>query len=295
MRKNLIKIDCEKTTAQIISLIQKKKDVLNKNGLVVGLSGGIDSTVVAYLAVKALGKDEVFGLILPERDSDPQSKKDALFVAEILKIKTKVISLTQALKILGCYKSISAKVLKNKWVTFFFHQLTEIAKGEKPFIQNLLGSEIEWLNQTIAFYRIKHRLRMLVLYFYAESKNLLVSGCANKSEHMTGFFVRYGDDSADIMPLLHLYKTQVYQLADYLKIPEKIIKKSPTPDLLPGLKDEKLLGITYKELDPVLYLFEKNTPTEKISKALNIPLRKVEYVKQIVQASQHMRETPYFL
>lgn len=289
-----MKIDCEKTTAQIINFIQKKKDVLNKNGLVVGLSGGIDSTVVAYLAVKALGKDEVFGLILPERDSDPQSKKDALLVADNLKIKTKIISITQALKILRCYESISAKVLKNRYSTYFFHQLTKIAKGKQPFLQNLKGSEIEWLNQAIAFYRIKHRLRMLVLYFYAESKNLLVSGCANKSEHMTGFFVRYGDDSADIMPILHLYKIQVYQLADYLKIPEKIMKKAPTPDLLPGLKDEKLLGITYEELDPILYLFEKNTPPEKISEVLNIPLKKVQYVKQIVQASQHMRETPYF-
>ncbi len=295
MQKNLIDLDREKTEAQIVNLIQNSSKKLNKIGAVVGLSGGIDSTVVAYLAARALGQDKIFGLILPERDSYPQSKIDALLVANSLKIKAKTISLTQALKILGCYDSIPAKVMKNKYSTYFLHQTAKFAKGKQPFIQNLKGSEIEWLNQAIAFYRIKHRLRMVVLHLFAEKKNLLVLGCANKSETSTGFFVRYGDDSADILPLLHLFKTQVYQLAHYLKIPEKIIIKAPSPDLLSGLNDEKLLGITYKELDPILYLFERKTTPEKISETLNIPLKKVQYVKQIVQASRHMRETPYFL
>jgi NAD+ synthase len=286
-------IDPRNVSDQIQEFIAQQVKSSNKNGVVLGLSGGLDSTVVAYLAEKALGNQKVTGLILPERDSSLESGKDAIMVAEKLKIKHKIMPLTQTLRTLGCYSSLPAKLLRTKFLTNLLYGLFQKTSGKYPFIENLKGSDLKQMNQAIAFYRMKHRLRMVVLYFYAESENLLVLGCANKSEHQTGFFVRYGDDSGDILPILHLYKSQVCQLGDYLKIPNKILRKPPTPDLLPGLKDEKLLRISYNELDPILYLIQKDTPPEKISETLHIPLKKVEYVIEIIQASQNIRETPY--
>ena len=130
-----------------------------------------------------------------------------------------------------------------------------------------------------------------MLYSYAEHENRLVVGTANKTELMTGFFVKYGDSAADIMPLLPLYKTQVKQLARFLNIPKKIIDKAPSPDLLPGITDEFALGITYEKLDLILWGLERNMETKEITKT-GVKPETVEYVKELVRRSEHMRGLP---
>jgi NAD+ synthase len=293
--ESVLSINCVESISKIEGFIKDKVESLNRKGVALGLSGGLDSTVVAYLAVRSLGNQKVFGLFLPERDSSPESEKDAILVADKLGMKLEVKSLTISLKNLGAYSTPAAKTMKSKLSTRLLQQALSKVLGRSLFLENLKGSSNNLMNQVIAFYRIKHRMRMVALYQFAESHNLAVLGCANKTERMTGFFVRYGDDSADILPIVHLYKTQVQQLGEYLGIPERIQEKAPTPDLFPGLTDEELMGIKYKELDPILHYLDKNVPPEEISQLLSLPLEKVEYVQQIIKFSTHLRETPYSL
>jgi NAD+ synthase len=293
--ESCLQINCVKTALEIEEFIKSKVESLKRRGVVLGLSGGLDSTVVAYLSVRSLGKDKVFALFLPERDSSPESKKDAFLVADKLGIKLEMKSLTESLKNLGTYSTPAAKTMKSRLPTRLLHQSLSKIMSRSFFLENLKGSSYNLMNQVVAFYRIKHRMRMVTLYQYAELHNLAVSGCANKTERMVGFFVRYGDDSGDILPIVHLYKTQVQQLGEYLQVPERILKKAPTPDLFPGLTDEELMGIKYEELDPVVYHLEKNIPPKEISQLLSLSLDKIEYVRDMVRSSVHLREPPYFL
>lgn len=203
--------------------------------------------------------------------------------------------MTKSLKNLGTYSTPAAKTMKSKLSTRLFQKALSKVIGKSLFLENLKGSSNNLINQTVAFYRIKHRLRMVTLYQYAESHNLAVSGCANKTERMIGFFVRYGDDSGDILPIVHLYKTQVQRLGEYLGIPKRILEKAPIPDLLPGLTDEELMGIKYAELDPVLFHLEKNVPLKDISQFFSLSLDKVEYVQRLIKFSTYLREIPYSL
>jgi NAD+ synthase len=288
-----LRIDCAKSASEIEGFIKSKVEALNRKGVVLGLSGGLDSTVVAHLAVRSLGKEKVSALFLPERDTSPESEKDAFLVRDKLGIRLDIKSLTECLKALGCYSTQVSKMLKTKIGTGLPYKLLSETVGINFFLENLKGSNNKLLSQVIAFYRIKHRLRMVTLYQYAELHNLAVLGCANKTERMVGFFVRYGDDSGDILPIVHLYKAQVQQLGEYLGIPERIKEKAPTPDLFPGLTDEELMGIKYEEIDPILCYLEKNMPPQEISKFLSLPLDKIKYVQEMVRFSMHLRETPY--
>ena len=139
---------------------------------------------------------------------------------------------------------------------------------------------------------MKHRLRMVLLYSYAERENLLVVGTANKTEALTGFFVKYGDGAADIMPLLPLYKTQVRQLARFIHVPERIIDKAPTPDLIPGITDEFAIGISYEKLDIILSGLDTNMAVEDIAAKADVKQKTIEYVKELVAKSEHMRILP---
>lgn len=290
-----LKINCVESVSEIERFIKSKVEGLNRNGVVLGLSGGLDSTVVAYLSVRSLGKNKVFALFLPERDSSAESEKDVLLVRDKLGIRLEIKSLTPCLKTLGCYSTSVSKALKTKMFTRLSYKALSKTTGLNFFLENLKGSSNKLLGQAIASYRIKHRLRMVTLYQYAESHNLAVLGCANKTERMVGFFVRYGDDSGDILPIVHLYKTQVQSLAEYLGIPERILEKAPTPDLFPGLTDEELMRMKYQDLDPILYHLEKNIPPNKITQLLSLPLDKVEYVQKIIEFSAYLRQSPYSL
>ena len=133
---------------------------------------------------------------------------------------------------------------------------------------------------------------MVILYSYAERENLLVVGTANKTEFLIGFFVKYGDSAADITPLLSLYKTQVRLLAKFLHIPERILNKAPSPDLIPGITDEFAIGIPYEKLDIILSGLDTNTTAEDIAAKTDVKQKTIEYVKELVTKSEHMRILP---
>jgi len=268
---------------KINNFIKDFYEKYNYKGALIGISGGIDSAVAGKLLVDSLGKDRVFGLLLPERDSSPNTVDDSLLVCKFLGIKHVKKDITGILRKTGAYKlepstfliprTVQNKYVKKRWKN----------SSDDTFITDLKGEGDEDFRKGLAFYRIKHRIRMVEMYFEAEKRNYFVSGTTNKSEYKTGFFVKYGDDAADIEPLFHLYKTDVIEMAKYLKIPEKIISKSPSPDLLPGVTDEFAMGISYVELDKILFDIENENSLDNYEES------KVKRVKDILKYSYKKR------
>ena len=220
------------------------REVVNQakaEGVVIGLSGGIDSSVVACLAKKALG-EKVLGVIMPCYSS-AVDEDYARLIAKMLKIKIKRVSLN------SIYDSI----------------LGVLPGGKKMALANL-----------------KPRLRMLILYYFANSLNYLVAGTGNKSEVLIGYFTKYGDGGCDILPLGDLLKTEVRELAKELRIPREIIERVPSAGLWENQTDEGEIGITYEELDGIIMAIESN---QKSSISPGILAR----VEELMRASVHKR------
>ncbi|MFH1288512.1 MAG: NAD+ synthase [bacterium] len=227
---------------KIIDWIKEQVIAANTGGIVIGLSGGIDSSVVAGLCKEAVGKDNLLALIMPSH-SQKGDMADALFVAQSLDINTKAIDLSDT-----------------------YDKLKNIL----PEANNLANANL------------KPRLRMLVLYYFANKLNYLVCGTGNKSELMVGYFTKYGDGGVDILPIGNLLKRDVLALAKELGIPEKIVTKPPTAGLWPGQTDEGEMGITYGELDDILERIENKRPQIAAKD-------KVEKVKEMIEKSGHKR------
>lgn len=260
------------------------KDMIKRyryKGAIVGISGGLDSAVVAALCVQALGKENVHGILLPERDSSRETIKDSILVCDSLGISYKKIPISKSLKAIGVYSMepslfIMPNFMKKRYVMRKWRSLPK----KDPFLEDLSGTGNKEFLKNIAYYRAKHRIRMCYLYLEAEKKNYAVVGTTNKTEYLTGFYVKWGDDAVDIEPILHLYKSQVYDLARELKVPEKIIEKAPSPDLIPGITDEYALGMSYKTLDRILIKMENRSSISEEDKL------KVERVKKIVESAK---------
>jgi NAD+ synthase len=289
-------IDPERVSHKLGNFIKTSVSDFNREGAIVGLSGGLDSSVALALSVAALGSSKVLALIMPERDSSQDSESDARLLAEPLGVRAEKIELTPILTEMGIYKHIPRAVFSRKKLSGAAvkggYKLYTRLTGERPFLSGLEGTNLGLLKRANAYYGMKHRLRMVILYSYAERENLLVVGTVNKTEFLTGFFVNYGDSAADIMPLLPLYKTQVRQLAEFLHIPERILNKAPSPDLIPGITDEFAIGIPYKKLDLILSGLDMNMAVKDIAVKTGVKQKAIEYVKELVKRSEYMRISP---
>jgi len=313
--KKILDIDCDAEAKRISDFI--KKTVLKdyrRRGVVVGLSGGIDSALTAALSVKTFGKERVLGLILPEKESSSESEVLARELTNQLGIKTETVLITPTLESLGVYQGREALVKK------YFPGFTEGWKYKMAISKDTL--EREGLNifhlividkdgvahkerlslndyfEMVAATDMKQRTRMMQLYYYAEKNNYIVAGTTNKSELLQGFFVKYGDGGVDMEPIAHLYKTQVFQLSEYLGVPQSIIKRTPSPDTWSaGVSDEEFyFRIPYDLLDLLLYAHEQQVPLEDISNILNMPSEKIlRFYKDFdakYKATWHLRVMP---
>ncbi|MCD6551864.1 NAD(+) synthase [Thermotoga sp.] len=271
----------------LAGFIKEKVKEYGYRGAVIGVSGGVDSAVVLSLCVQALGKDNVFALILPERDSSKDSVRDAIDLCKTLGVEYRKRSITPILRKIGVYRlfpprlffpeSVVKRYVMNKWNSL----------SEDPYLDDLKNSGPEEFLKGLTYYRIKHRIRMCLLYFEAEKRGYAVVGTTNRTEYLTGLYVKWGDEAVDIEPIMHLYKTQVFELAEELDIPERILRKPPSPDLIPGVTDEMAFGMSYMELDRILMKIEKK---EELS---GEDPEKVERVKKILElAKKHRRDLP---
>jgi NAD+ synthase len=295
-----MKIKPEEVSLSLENFIREYLDKLERSGVILGLSGGIDSAVLATLCKRAVGSERTLALVMPEKDSEDEHIKDALGFAKELGIESKLINLTPYLKKLGVYRLAPlsripfSHKLRGSLIKRAYH-FYERKTGENPFSASMVGLKGKefgsFMSHKVAYYRIKHRMRMILLYYYGELENRLVVGAANKSEYEIGYFVKHGcDDATDIMPLINLYKTQVRDLAQYLNIPSRIIEKPPSPDILPGIVDEEAIGISYEKLDLILLALEKRWEIGEMTKVLGTEEEKIIYVRNLIQKSEHMRK-----
>ena len=280
--------------------IRGQVERLERDGVIVGVSGGIDSAVAVTLAVRAVGPDRVLGLLLPERDSSPHSSEDGRLLMEQLGAPCEETDITSTLTELGIYRKAPIRLLVNRRIKAEAVRATlklyARRLGENPFMTGLRGTRGRPGQGVIdaghAYARAKHRIRMVTLYFRAELDNRLVLGTANRTETLTGSMVKWGDSVADAQPLLHLLKTQVRQLARFLGVPSSIIEKPPTADLMPGVDDEMAFGMSYEILDRVLFGLEQGDSLDDIATLAGTSAKTIENVMEMQRRSQHMRELP---
>lgn len=256
LKLSKLDIDYNLVEKKIVNFIRNYVESYNFEGVILGLSGGIDSCTVAALASRAIENKKVIGLILPEEETHSTINiNDAYTIANKFNIKIK-------------YYDIS-KVLKSFYNNLLLFDKDKILKGN-----------------------IKARTRMIYLYYYANKYNLIVCGTSDKSETMIGYFTKWGDGASDIAPIRDLYKTQVQNLAIHLGIPKKIALKPPSPNLWLNQTSEVELGIKYEKLDLILYGLEKKYKIENIVKDLKISKDTVQRIKKKLFFSEHKRKLP---
>lgn len=251
-----LRINEEKTVKRITNFIRNYIKGSGVAGVVLGLSGGSDSSVTAALAVRALGPSRVNALIMPDKESSPRSVSDAEHVARLLGIRYVRIDITPIVSsVLGAFGDDYSKAPK-------------IPKGN-----------------------VKARARMILLYYMANKENLIVLGTSDKSEWLLGYFTKWGDAAADVYPLINLYKSQVRLLGDYLELPEDIIWKPSTPDLWVKHRASEELGADYDVIDPILYHYvELSLSPKDIANKLNINLGLVKSIVSRVSLYEHKRK-----
>lgn len=238
----------------IESFIAERLAESGANGVAIGLSGGLDSSVTAALSARAIGKDRVLGVAMPEEDSDPKDLKHARLLAKSLGIELRVVDISGALK---CIEECIS------------------TKPDKLTMANL-----------------KARTRMIVLYCLANSENRLILGCSNKSELMVGYFTKFGDGASDYLPIGDLYKSQVRTLALELGIPEAIIRKVPSAGLWKGQTDEGEMGLSYDMLDAILFGLEMQLSDLEVARRADCDPFMVKEIRSRIHRSIHKRRTP---
>lgn len=250
-----LSVDFRKAEDIITDFIRVKVKEAGASGVVIGLSGGGDSSVCAALSVKALGTSSVKVIHMPEIESNPISTLIANKVANNLGLELEIVNITDVvsafLKSLGMSYESSDKIVRGN---------------------------------------VKARSRMTILYTIANKENMLVVGTSDRSEFLIGFFTKWGDGAGDLHPIIGLYKTQVREFAKYLSLPTEVISRPPSPDLWPGHTAEGELGLTYDEIDEVLYrLFDEGREPHEIPRISGVPKESVEKVIRLYEKTKHKR------
>jgi NAD+ synthase len=257
LNASVLDLNLQDVETRIKRFIQTYVENSGAKGIVLGMSGGIDSNTIAALSALAIGGEKVLGLMLPENETyNPSDINDAKVVADKFGVQTQICDITPALE--GVYKSIP-----------IFDPADRLCKGN-----------------------IKARTRMVYLYYHANKLNKIVCGSSDKSETIMGYFTKWGDVAADIAPIMDLYKTQVRKLAAHIGIPTELATKPSTPALWPKQSAEGELGIKYEVLDLILFGIERFMSTTDIAEQLGIETTQVENIKRRWLSVEHKRRIP---
>ncbi|MEM2882128.1 MAG: NAD+ synthase [Candidatus Bathyarchaeia archaeon] len=255
----LSKIDLRSAELEIASFIRESVRASGAEGVVVGLSGGVDSSVATALCVKYLGADQVLSLIMPTYFTPRGDLEDAEVLADELGVEHRTIGID----------AICDRVYES------------------------VGADPSNPAHRIPMANVRARARMVLLYYFANSENRLVVGTGDRSEILLGYFTKYGDGGADLLPIAHLYKTQVRMMAVHLGLPSRIAEKEASPQLYPGHRAIDELPLGYDRLDPILYgLFDRKLRPEEVAELSETPLEIVREVLRRHSASHHKRRTP---
>lgn len=300
---SVLTIDC---AAEAERIATRLRDVIGRQfrrrGAVVALSGGVDSSVCGALAALALGPSKVFGLLLPERETSPRGMELGRRVAEQLGIEYQTHDLTPVLEAIGCYDQRDEAIRrvfpeyrkdwKNKLVIagglsgqFTFFKLVVQAPDGRMFCERI--PHLEYL-QIVAAQNYKQRIRKTVEYYHADRLNYVVVGTPNRLEYDQGFFVKNGDGSADVKPIAHLYKTQIYAMARHLGLPEEICASRPTSDTysLPQGQDEFFFALPCDQVDLALWAHDHRFPHAALAYALGVSGELAERIYRDIEAKR---------
>jgi len=295
---NSLQLDPEQAATEIIQFIQNRFELMKRKKIIIGLSGGLDSSLTATLAAKAVGADCVKLYYLPDRDSKPLHRKHAILLAKQLDADLKIIKITPALRILRIYSLLPLNLIpgqKLKSIAVNYVRNNHLGlSGGSVLSARLSGSGGSMVSRANAYINAKHRVRTVILFREAEKLNGMVIGAANRTEWLTGTFVQFGcDHNADVMPLLHIFRSQLEEIARFQGLPKVILEKEADPDILPGLEDKgKLLG-SFPDTDQILWGLEND-----MSKSNLIEKFSEEHVNSILalyKQSSHYRDAPYSL
>ena len=309
--KQVIDIDPAAETDHIVEALRQNVRSLRRYGAVVGISGGLDSSVVLALCVRAFGAQKVAAIMMPEKDSEPQSEQMARRLAAHFGLTPKLEVITPVLDGFDCYrrrdeairrvfpdydasKGYKAKIVLPPNVldedTLNVFSLVVITPGGEELSKPLPVREFL---QIVAASNLKQRTRMSMLYYHAEVNNYAVIGTANKNEHDQGFFVKYGDGGVDIKAIGHLFKTQVYQLAEYLGVPEEIRRRTPTTDTYgaPCNQQEFFFRLPFETMDLLWFAQEHNVPLAEVAQVMG--LTEIQVRRAFDDFTRKLRGTEY--
>lgn len=305
---SVLAIDAPRVAEAIEAGIRRELTALRRRGMVVGLSGGIDSSVVTTLCVRAIGAERVQVLFMPERDSASESLMLGRLLTEQLGVPAVVEDIAPILVAAGCYEKQdeAARMVFPEYGPGYKNKLTlpnildqerlnvteltiETPTGERRTKRMPAAAYL----QMVAATNYKQRIRKMTEYYHADRLNYAVAGTPNRLEYDQGFFVKLGDGAADIKPIAHLYKTQVYALAEYLGVPEDIRRRPPTTDTfsLPQTQEEFYFALPYHAMDLCLYGRNHGVPAAAVGPAIGLTAEQVERVYRDID--QKRRTTAY--
>jgi len=305
----VLALDPAAETARIVEAVRTQiSATLRKRGAVVGLSGGVDSSVVAALCARALGPGKVLGLFMPERDSADETLVLGRIAAQAAGIEALTENIAPALEAAGCYRRQDEAIREvvPEYGAGWKCKLTlpSILEGDRLNVMRLTvqspSGELKSERLTARAYlhlvaatNFKQRIRKMTEYYHADRLNYAVAGTPNRLEYDQGFFVKQGDGAADFKPIAHLYKTQVYALAAYLGIPEEIRSRPPTTDTysMPQTQEEFYFALPYDRMDLCLYGHNHAVPAAEVAPAVGLTAAQVERVYKDIEAKR--RATRY--
>jgi NAD+ synthase len=244
----------EEWQAIITAFLREHTSRAHATGVVVGISGGVDSALAAALCAQALGHDQVLGIRMPHAESDPDDV------------------------------ALGERVCEHLGIESVTRDITPIVAG----LEQALGRRPD----AFVHGNAKARARMMFLYAEAQQRKRLVCGTGNKSELLLGYFTKHGDGGVDMQPLGDLYKTQVWQLARHMGLPAQVVERAPSAGLHPGQTDEQELGLAYRDLDAILKGFELNGSPDAVARRTGVPLAEVERIDALVRSTEHKRHAP---
>ena len=306
-------LDAEKEITRIAETLRSQVlKHLRRRGIVLGLSGGIDSSVTAALAVRAVGAGKTLGVLMPERDSDPESLRLGKLVADAFGIPYVIEDIGPILDAAGCYRRRDEAIRKivpefgPEWgckavIDGAGHgglNLTSLVTQSPSGETRKVRMPLDVYQAVIAATNMKQRTRKQLEYYHADRLNYAVAGTPNRLEYDQGFFVKNGDGAADVKPIAHLYKTQVYQLAGALGVPAEILGRPPTTDTwsIPQTQDEFYFALPYREMDICLFALTHGIDAADTARAIGLTVEQVESVWRDIaskrRATRYLQESP---